>query len=72
VDAVVKAESKAAKAKPVPHALNAVSAQSVVSAVSAVSAASVQTVIALPVKAVAMAARAHAVTTWLKDNAPTA
>jgi hypothetical protein len=69
VDAVVKAESKAAKAKPVPHALNAVSAQSVVSAVSA---ASVQTVIALPVKAVAMAARAHAVTTWLKDSAPTA
>jgi hypothetical protein len=66
VDAVVKAESKAVKAKPAPHAA---SDQSVVNAVSA---ASAQAVIALPVKAVVMAVRAHAVTTWLKASAPTA
>ena len=74
----MKAESKAVKAKPVLHAVtvpNAVSAQSVANArsvVNAVSAASAQTVIALPVKDAAMAARAHAVTTWLKVSAPTA
>jgi hypothetical protein len=60
------------KAKPVPHAVNVPNAVNARSAVNAVSAASAPTVIALPVKAVVMAARAHAVTTWPKASAPTA
>ena len=72
VDAVVKAESKAVKAKPAPHAASAQSVVNARSVVNAVSAASAQAVIALPVKAAVMAVRAHAVTTWLKASAPTA
>jgi len=69
VDAVVKPESKAVKAKPALHAPNAVNARSVVNEVSA---ASAQTVTALPVMAAVMPVRAHAVTTWLKVSAPRA
>ena len=81
VDAVVKAESKAVKAKPVPHVLNAVNVQNAVSAQSAVnaqsvenavSAASVQTVTARPEKAAVMAAQARAAKTWPKASARTA
>ena len=72
VDAVVKAGSKAVKAKPVPHAVSVPNAASAQNVANAVSAASAPTVIALPVRAVVMAVQAHAVTTWLKASAPTA
>lgn len=75
LDAAAKAASKAVKVKPAPLALSdriVVSVPSEVSVPNVVNAPSAQTVIALPVKAAVITARAYVAKIRLKASAPTA